>query len=89
MDKLLIRVSASLQNTVRTCIVHILAICTYTLYLNINVNLDPRYCHVYVCGNGVTINGNSATVHFISDATHTSFHCRFRGRWMHPCEYTA
>ena len=50
--------------------------------------LDYRYCHVYVCGDGITVTNNSATVHFISDDPHAKFHCRYNQMWYHPCEYT-
>jgi len=43
-------------------------------------------CQVYTCGDGVTVSGTSANLHFISDDPDATFMCRLNGRSIGECK---
>lgn len=46
---------------------------------------NSRFCQVYICGDGVSISGDSATVNFLCDDPDASFDCRLDGSRLPPC----
>ena len=42
---------------------------------------------MYICGDGVSISGDSATVNFLCDDPDASFDCRLDGSRLPPCKY--
>ena len=43
-------------------------------------------CQVYTCGDGVTVSGTSANLHFISDDPDATFTCRLNSKKLNSCE---
>ena len=42
---------------------------------------------MYICGDGVSVNGDSAMVNFLCDDPDATFNCRLNGRRVRPCKY--
>ena len=55
-------------------------------YAFLSYTANPNICTVHLINDGVTVNGNTATVEFASSGPATTFQCSLDGQGFSACE---